>query len=150
MNKGDFLDIAYIVSKSSTCKRRQVGAVLVRDTRIIAVGYNGAPTKIKHCEEKGCLRDLLEVPSGERQEICRAVHAEQNTIIQCARAGISTVGSTLYCTDQPCNLCVKMLINAGVLLAYFVRPYPDETRDALLKESIFKNYQVGGFVWHGV
>ena len=109
-----FMEIAYVVAKRSTCLRRQVGAVLVKDKHILATGYNGAPKGLKHCSETGCLRQQMGIPSGERHELCRAVHAEQNAIAQAALHGVSVEGSTLYCTLSPCSLCAKLLINAGV------------------------------------
>lgn len=120
-----FISIAYLVSMRSTCLRRRVGAVLVRDRRIIATGYNGAPTGLRHASEVGCLREELNVPSGERHELCRGLHAEQNAIIQAALHGVSTKGATLYCTHCPCSLCTKMLINAGIGKVIYVEGYPD-------------------------
>src|SRR5690554_2441360 len=120
-----FMEIAELVSSRTTCLRRQVDAVLVRDKHIIATGYNGAPRGITHCMEAGCLREKLGIPSGERHEMCRGTHAEQNAIIQAALHGVSTAGSTLYCTHQPCILCAKMLINAGVERVVFQGNYPD-------------------------
>jgi len=114
-----------VVAKRSTCLRNQVGAVLVRDKRILSTGYNGAPRNLPHCLELGCIRDALEVPSGERHELCRAVHAEQNAIIQAALHGVSVTGATLYCTHQPCVLCAKMLINSQVRRVVYGNPYPD-------------------------
>ena len=130
-----FMRLAYFVSTRSTCLRRKVGAVLVRDRRIISTGYNGAPTGIKHCLEVGCLRERLGIPSGEKQEICRGLHAEQNAIIQAARFGVSTVGATLYCTTQPCITCSKMLINAGIVRIVVVERYPDTLAEKMLKEA---------------
>ncbi len=130
-----FLDIATLVASRSTCLRRQVGAVLVRDKRILSTGYNGAPSGVSHCLTVGCLREELGIPSGERHELCRAVHAEQNAIIQAALHGVSTKGSTLYCTTQPCVLCAKMLINAGVEAIYFNGSYPDKLALEMLNEA---------------
>lgn len=109
-----FLELTDIVAKRSTCMRRHVGAVLVKDERIIATGYNGAPQGLSHCYEAGCLRQEKGIPSGYRYELCRGVHAEQNVLINAARYGVSTLDSVLYCTNQPCILCARMLINAGV------------------------------------
>jgi dCMP deaminase len=120
------MEIARVVSKRSTCLRNKVGAVLVRDNRILSTGYNGAPTGMEHCLDIGCIRNERNIPSGERHELCRAVHAEQNAIIQAALHGVSTQGSTLYSTHQPCVLCAKMLINAGVKRVVFGQNYPDE------------------------
>ena len=121
-----FMEITFVVAKRSTCLRRQVGAILVKNKHILATGYNGAPKRIPHCAEIGCLRQQLGIPSGERHELCRALHAEQNAIIQAASLGISMEGSTLYCTTAPCSLCAKMLINAGVVRVVFDGSYPDE------------------------
>ncbi|CFX02831.1 dCMP deaminase [Syntrophomonas zehnderi OL-4] len=109
-----FLKLADLVASRSTCLRRQVGAVLVRNERIIATGYNGAPRGLSHCLEIGCLRDELQIPSGHRYELCRGVHAEQNAIINAALYGVSTQDSVLYCTNQPCIICARMIINAGI------------------------------------
>ncbi len=108
-----FMSIAELVSKRSTCLRRKVGAVIVKDKRILSTGYNGAPSGIKHCIETGCLRERLNVPSGERHELCRGLHAEQNAIIQAAYHGVEIKDSVIYCTNLPCVICTKMLINAG-------------------------------------
>ena len=108
------MDIAQLVSERSTCLRRKVGAVLVRERRILCTGYNGAARGLPHCDEAGCLREKLHIPSGERIEICRGIHAEQNALVQAAAFGINVSGATLYCTHEPCITCAKMLINAGV------------------------------------
>ncbi len=129
------MEIAALVSSRSTCLRRQVGAVLVRDKHIIATGYNGAPRGVSHCMEVGCLREKLGIPSGERHEMCRGTHAEQNAIIQAALHGVSTDGATLYCTHQPCILCAKMLINAGVEKVVFQGKYPDGLALELMNEA---------------
>lgn len=121
-----FMDITHFVATRSTCLRRHVGAILVRDKRILATGYNGAPAGIEHCLEVGCLREQLGIPSGERHELCRALHAEQNAIIQAALHGVSIRGATLYCTNLPCVICSKMLINAGILKIVYQEGYPDE------------------------
>ena len=133
-----FMDIAELVASRSTCLRRQVGAVIVKDRRIISTGYNGAPRGGSHCLDVGCLREQLGVPSGERHELCRAVHAEQNAIIQAALHGVSTNGATLYCTTQPCVLCAKMLLNAGIKEIFFRGSYPDELALSLLQEGDVK------------
>ena len=109
-----FMGICDLVATRSTCTRRSVGAVLVKDKRILCTGYNGAPAGIPHCRETGCMRELMNVPSGEKHELCRGVHAEQNAIIQAAFHGISLKGASLYCTNLPCSICAKMLINAGI------------------------------------
>jgi dCMP deaminase len=130
-----FMEIAHVVAKRSTCLRRQVGAVIVKDKRIMTTGYNGAPTGIAHCEEVGCLRDELNIPSGQRHELCRGIHAEQNAIIQAAIWGIGIKGATLYCTTQPCALCAKMLINAGITRIVYEGNYPDTLAMRLLEEA---------------
>jgi len=130
-----FLEIAGVVAKRSTCLRRHVGAVLVRDRFIISTGYNGAPTGIRHCAEVGCLRATHNVPSGERHELCRGLHAEQNAIIQAALHGVSTKGATLYCTNHPCSICAKMLINAGVIRVVVSNDYNDLLSKEMLSEA---------------
>jgi len=130
-----FLEIAALVKTRSTCLRRQVGAVFVRDRRMLATGYNGAPGGLKHCEEVGCIREREGVPSGERHELCRGIHAEQNAMLQAAHHGISLSDSILYCTNQPCVLCAKMLINAGVKKIIVLGGYPDELSKEMLKEA---------------
>jgi len=129
------MEIAEVVATRSTCIRRRVGAILVKDKRILATGYNGAPAGIRHCAEAGCLRERMEVPSGERHELCRGLHAEQNAIIQCALHGVNLQGATLYSTTQPCVLCSKMLINAGIKTIVFQGSYPDELSLNLLREA---------------
>ena len=128
-----FMKMAHLTATRSTCLRRSVGAVLVRDKRVIATGYNGAPKDISHCET--CLREEMNVPSGQRHELCRGLHAEQNAIIQAAVFGISTKGSVLYCTTQPCIICTKMLINAGITKIYITESYPDKLAEEFIKES---------------
>jgi len=118
-----FMEIASVVAKRSTCLRSHVGALLVRNNRILSTGYNGAPTGLEHCEVVGCLRE--EVESGTRHELCRAVHAEQNAIIQAAIHGVSIEGATLYCTHQPCILCAKMMINGRIRKVVYGQRYPD-------------------------
>ena len=130
-----FLDIVDLVSRRSTCLRRAVGAGLVRDKRILATGYNGAPSKLQHCLDIGCLRDQLSVPSGERHELCRGLHAEQNAIIQAALHGVSVKDSTLYCTNHPCVICAKMIINAGIARIVVRDGYSDELATEMLKEA---------------
>ncbi|ADD01459.1 dCMP deaminase family protein [Thermoanaerobacter sp. CM-CNRG TB177] len=130
-----FMQIVDVVKTRSTCLRRQVGAILVVDKHIISTGYNGPPTGLAHCEETGCLRDQLGIPSGERPELCRGVHAEQNAIIQAALHGVSTKGATLYVNASPCVMCAKMLINAGVKRIVYEEEYPDELAFRLLKEA---------------
>ncbi len=137
-----FLDIVDLVSRRSTCLRRAVGAALVRDRRILATGYNGAPSKLKHCLDIGCLREKLNVPSGERHELCRGLHAEQNAIIQAAFHGVSADGSTLYCTNHPCVICAKMIINAGVTRVVIRDGYSDKLAAQMLKEAGIKVKQL--------
>ncbi|MDD4294833.1 MAG: cytidine/deoxycytidylate deaminase family protein [Candidatus Omnitrophica bacterium] len=133
-----FMGTAFLISKRSTCLRRKVGAVLVRDNRILATGYNGAPSKVEHCDVKGCLRQELNVPSGQRHEICRGLHAEQNVFLQAAKFGVSANGSTLYITNTPCSICAKMIINAGISEVVFADAYPDQMADGFLKEAKIK------------
>lgn len=130
-----FMDITNLVAKRSTCTRRHVGAILVKDKRILATGYNGAPSGLKHCEETGCIRDDAAIPSGQRHELCRGLHAEQNLIIQAAYHGISICGSILYCTNKPCVICTKMIINAGITKVYFSEGYDDPLSDQMLAEA---------------
>ncbi len=127
-----FMAMAFLVSSRSMCLRRKVGAVLVRERRILSTGYNGPPSSFPHCSQIGCLREKLGIPSGERQELCWGLHAEQNAVIQSARFGVSTVGATLYCTTKPCITCAKILANAGVEKIYVAQSYPDEFSDQLL------------------
>ena len=133
-----FLEMSALVAKRSTCLRRTVGAVLVREKRILATGYNGAPSGLKHCVEIGCIRQKLKIPSGERHELCRALHAEQNALIQASLYGISVAGSILYATNQPCVICAKMLINAGIKEIVITEGYPDKMAMDFLKEAKIK------------
>lgn len=134
-----FMEMAQVTQKRSTCLRRQVGAVIVKEKRIMATGYNGAPVGIKHCEERGgCLREQLNVPSGQRHEICMALHAEQNAIIQAAYLGQSIAGGTIYCTHQPCLICAKMIINAGLERIVVKEGYPDVLAVQILDEAGLK------------
>ena len=130
-----FMQITHLVASRATCLRRKVGAILVKDKRILSTGYNGAPRNLPHCREVGCLRNKLKIPSGQRQEICRGLHAEQNAIIQAALYGINIKGATLYCTIQPCITCSKMLINAGIKKVIFQGEYPDPLAREMLKEA---------------
>lgn len=133
-----FMTLADEVCTRTTCTRRAVGAVIVKDHRILCTGYNGVPTGMHHCAEVGCLREQLGVPSGQRQEICRGLHAEQNAIIQAARYGIDIRGASIYITTQPCVTCAKMLINAGIAEIIFKNPYPDELSMSMLDEAGMK------------
>lgn len=130
-----FMEIAEVVRKRSTCLRRQVGAVIVRDRQILTTGYNGVPRKLKHCAQVGCLRDKLKVPSGERHELCRGIHAEQNAVVQAAVHGISIAGATIYVTHQPCSLCAKILVNAGINKIIVQGDYPDDLAREILDEA---------------
>jgi len=133
-----FLGIADLVSTRSTCLRRKVGAVLVKDKRILATGYNGAPSGIEHCAEAGCLRAKLKVPSGERHELCRGLHGEQNAFLQAALHGTSLKGASLYSTTQPCIICAKMIINAGIKEVVIKGDYPDRMAKEFLREAKVK------------
>ena len=131
-----FMKIAMLVSERSTCLRHHVGAIVVKDRRVITTGYNGAAAGTKDCLELGCLRNQLGIPSGERHEICRAIHAEQNAIIQASRYGESIMGGTIYCTHSPCIICAKMMINAGIKRIVVYLKYPDIGGvEELLKEA---------------
>lgn len=133
-----FMNMAELVASWSSCfqENRQVGAVIVKNKRVMTTGYNGAASGIKSCKEKGvCLRRELNIPSGTRHEICYATHAEQNAIIQAAKLGICIDGATLYCTHQPCVICAKMIINAGIKRIVYKHGYPDEFSMQLLTES---------------
>ena len=129
-----FMDITRLVATRSTCLRRQVGAILVKGRNILATGYNGVPSGITHCDVEGCLRVRLNVPSGERHELCRGLHAEQNAIIQAARHGVNIDGATLYCTTMPCIICTKMIINAGVRRIVYIEGYSDTLTREMLDE----------------
>jgi len=130
-----FMEIAKVVAKRSTCLRRKVGALVVKDKRILTTGYNGAPSGLPHCLDIGCLREQLKIPSGERQELCRGVHAEQNAIVQAALHGICIAGGTLYTTHQPCITCAKMIINAGIKRVVYGTKYSDNKGLELLREA---------------
>ena len=130
-----FISIAELISQRSTCLRRHVGAVVVKDKRILATGYNGAPAGFKHCSEVGCIRATRDIPSGERHELCRGIHAEQNAVVQAAAFGVSIRDAAVYSTHFPCVLCTKLLINAGVRRLVVRETYPDELSEAMLKEA---------------
>lgn len=130
-----FMNITMLVAKRSTCLRRAVGASIVKDKRILTTGYNGAPSGIKHCLEVGCLREQLNIGSGERHELCRGIHAEQNAIIQAAYHGVSVKDASLYCTNLPCSICAKMIINAGILKIYYRSGYADSLSQEMLQEA---------------
>jgi len=129
------MEITRLVASRSTCLRRQVGAVIVKDKKILTTGYNGAPSGLPHCSEVGCLRDKLGIPSGERHELCRGLHAEQNAIIQAAYHGVSINGATLYCTNLPCIICTKMIINAGIQRVVYAQGYPDPLAQEMWEQS---------------
>ena len=133
-----FMKLANDVATRTTCLRRGVGCVIVKDNRILATGYNGVPSGLRHCCETGCLREKLGVPSGKRHEICRGLHAEQNAIIQAAKYGINIQGSKIYVNTQPCIVCAKMIINAGIEEIIYQNPYDDELARELLQESGIK------------
>lgn len=133
-----FMNIVELVKERSTCMRRKVGAVIVKDKRILTSGYNGAPAGCRHCEEIGCLRQQLNVPSGERHELCRASHAEQNAIVQAAMYGVSINGSTIFVTAHPCAICSKLIINSGIKRVVYKGKYPDELSMQLLEEAGIK------------
>jgi len=133
-----FMRMAYLVSSRSTCTRRKVGAVIVKDKRILATGYNGPPKGLAHCDVTGCIREDLDVPSGERHELCRGLHAEQNAIIQAAVHGVSIRGATIYVTNHPCVVCAKMLINAEIKEIVYGEGYPDDLAKLMLLESDIK------------
>lgn len=130
-----FMEITRQVATRSTCLRRQVGAIIVRDKRILCTGYNGAPRGVPHCDERGCLRAELGIPSGQRQEICRGLHAEQNAIIQAALHGVSVEGGSIYVTHQPCMTCAKMIINSGIVRVVCANAYPDDLAREMLDEA---------------
>jgi dCMP deaminase len=130
-----FMSIARLVAGRSTCLRRQVGAILVKDRRILATGYNGAPAGLPHCNQTGCVRERMNVPPGERHELCRGIHAEQNAIIQSANYGTGIAGATVYTTNHPCSVCAKMIINAGVTRVVTDDGYPDDLAAGMLFEA---------------
>ncbi|MCL5780992.1 MAG: cytidine/deoxycytidylate deaminase family protein [Firmicutes bacterium] len=130
-----FMEITRVVATRSTCLRRKVGAAIVKDNRILATGYNGAPAGLTHCLEIGCLREQMGIPSGQRHELCRALHAEQNAIIQAAVHGTAIQGSIIYVTNQPCVMCCKMIVNAGIKKVIFAGDYPDELSLKIFKEA---------------
>ena len=130
-----FLELAFKVAERSTCRRRHIGAILVKDKHILSTGYNGACSGVKDCLELGCLKDQLKIPSGQGQEICRAVHAEQNAVIQAGLHGSSTEGATMYCTHSPCAICAKIMVNAKIKRCVCSIIYSEETYKELFKEA---------------
>lgn len=133
-----FMSMAYLVSSRSTCIRRKVGAIIVKDKHILSTGYNGSPKGTRHCEELGCIREQLNIPSGTRHELCRGVHAEQNAVAQAAYFGVSVNGGTVYCTTFPCSMCAKILINSGITEIVYDNGYMDELSKELLAETDIK------------
>ncbi len=129
-----FMEIAHLAAKRSTCLSRQVGAVLVKNNAVISTGYNGAPSKSEHCEKLGCIRKQMNIPSGERLDICRAVHAEQNALLQAAKNGVATEGAIMYITVTPCFTCGKMIVNAGIKEVVVNGTYPDQRTMDLFQE----------------
>ena len=138
-----FMEITRLVARRSTCLRRHVGAILVKDKNILATGYNGAPSGIAHCLDVGCLREKLSVLPGERHELCRGLHAEQNAIIQAAKHGTNINGATLYCTTMPCIICSKMLINAGIQRIVYEQGYPDTLAEEMIDEAGIETVKFG-------
>lgn len=138
-----FMKMAILASERSTCLRRKVGAILVKDKRILSTGYNGAPSGLTHCIDIGCLREKLNIPSGEKHELCRGLHAEQNCIIQAACYGIPIMGSTLYSTTIPCSICSKMLINIKIKKIYYLEGYSDEIAKEMIAEAKIPLVQLG-------
>jgi dCMP deaminase len=130
-----FTDITRLVASRSTCVRRKVGSILVKNKRILATGYNGAPTGVPHCLDVGCLREEMGIPSGERHELCRGLHAEQNAILQAAHHGVSIDGADIYCTNLPCVICTKMIINAGIRRVYYLEGYADALSREMLRTA---------------
>lgn len=133
-----FGEIADLVSSRSTCLRNQVGAVIVKDSQILSTGYNGAPKGLPHCDEVGCIREEMGLKSGERHELCRGLHAEQNAIIQAAYHGVSVKGGKIYVTTKPCSICTKMIINAGIEEIIYIEEYDDRLAAELLSQSNLK------------
>jgi dCMP deaminase len=126
-----FIDLVNRTAEMTTCLRRGVGAILVKDKRVIATGFNGAPSGVDHCET--CIREEQNVPSGQRHELCMGLHAEQNCLLQCAYMGLSSKGATLICTNKPCSICTKMIINAGIKKVFYLEDYEDKLADRLLR-----------------
>jgi dCMP deaminase len=130
-----FMQMAKLAATRSTCLRRKVGAVIVKDSHVLSTGYNGSPRGVSHCEEKGCLRVLMNVPSGTRHELCRGVHAEQNAVTQAAYFGTSVKDATIYTTTFPCSLCAKILINSGIKEIVYSEGYMDDLSKDILEET---------------
>lgn len=130
-----FMEITRLVATRSTCLRRKVGAIIVKDKQILTTGYNGVPKKIEHCLDSGCLRERMKIPSGTRHELCLGIHAEQNAIVQAAVHGVSIAGAKIYCTHHPCIICAKLIINAGIQKVIIAEGYPDDLSEKLLKAA---------------
>ena len=141
-----FLRLAELASTRSTCLRRRVGALLVAERRVLATGYNGPPRGLPHCREAGCLRETLKVPSGQRHEICRAIHAEQNAILQAAQHGVPIRQATLYCTHQPCAICARMILNLDVTRLVLRGAYPDKLAQNFFREAGFAREEAGELI----
>ncbi|MCL2741893.1 MAG: cytidine/deoxycytidylate deaminase family protein [Oscillospiraceae bacterium] len=139
-----FMGIVGLVRMRSTCLRRNIGALIVKDNRILSTGYNGAPSGCRHCDEVGCVRMEGEIPSGERVELCRGLHAEQNAIVQAAYSGTSVNGATIYVTNQPCSLCAKLIINAGIVKVVYQGEFPDGLALRLMGEAGVEVVEWGG------
>ncbi len=140
-----FMEVAYVVASRSTCLRRKIGAVIVKDKRILTTGYNGPPSGITHCDIRGCLRERLNIPSGERHELCWGLHAEQNAIIQAALHGVSVKDASIYVTTHPCSVCAKMIINSGIKEVVYHRGYPDPMAKELFEEARIKVREIKNF-----
>ena len=146
-----FAEIADLVSTRSTCLRNHVGAVIVKESKILSTGYNGAPKGLPHCEELGgCLREKLGVKSGTHHELCRGLHAEQNAIIQAAYHGVSVKGAKIYCTTEPCSICIKMIINAGITEVIYIEEYGDKLAKELIEQSSLKIRRIDLIRKHGL
>lgn len=137
-----FIKFAQDAGSRSTCIRRTVGAVIVKNNMILSTGYNGVPTGVEHCLSAGCLREELGVPSGQNHELCRGIHAEQNAIIQAAKNGVSTDGADMYCTTRPCIICTKMIINAGIKRVYYINDYEDLLVNSIISDTSIKFIKV--------
>lgn len=133
-----FMEMAQLAATRSTCLRREVGAVAVIDNHVLCSGYNGSPRGLPHCKNLGCMREEMRIPSGERHELCRAVHAEQNLICQAAYHGVSLRGATIYCTNQPCSICAKLLVNVGIEKVIYKDGYPDKATENILMNRLIK------------
>ncbi|RKX38666.1 MAG: deoxycytidylate deaminase [Thermotogae bacterium] len=138
-----FMRVAFLVSERSTCHHRKVGALIVRENRILATGYNQPPSGFPHCDSIKCIRDDLNIPSGKNQELCYALHAEQNALVQAAKFGIETRGATMYVTSKPCSVCARLIINAGIVRVVYNEDYPDPLTDYFFKVCHINAEQIG-------